>query len=390
MIYDFYAAKTYELLQVPTKLLKNDKPKCSYQHEDANLDLSILSKDLFNFKNKKAAIVITQNYLYFAKILIKNTPYSLLIGPCFNTYPSDEIERSILHELGLSTKELKALETVFNTIPETELRVFINTVILMDLLINNEKLEHSDLLLDKEIPNYITNISPDKKRRAASFVEREEAEKLKSLTEFYIKNGMVEELEKMYGQYDSRYIGKMAKDSVRQARNTLIVSATLFSRAAIEGGLNIVTALSMSDIYIQKVEMLSDYYAIMTLQSEMIVNLAKAVALLKTKGAKGNFIKSIHTYILNHIEEKIYTDDIAKELFLNKSYVTTKFKAMIGKTITEYITELKIDEAKRLMKVTDKTLSEISEQLAFSSQSYFQNVFKKQTGMTPNEYKETL
>lgn len=390
MIYDFYAAKTYELLQVPTKLLKNDKTKCSYQHEDVNLDLSILSKDLFYFKDKKAAIVITQNYLYFAKILIKNTPYSLLIGPCFNTYPSDEIERSILHELGLSTKELNALESVFNTIPETELRVFINTVILMDLLINNEKLEHSDLLLDKEIPNYITNISPDKKRRAASFVEREEAEKLKSLTEFYIKNGMVEELEKMYGQYDSRYIGKMANDSLRQARNTLIVTATLFSRAAIEGGLDIVTALSMTDLYIQKVEMISDYYAITSLQSEMIVNLAKAVASLKTKGAKGNFIKSVHTYILNHIEEKIYIDDIAKELFLNKSYVTTKFKAMTGKTITEYITELKIDEAKRLMKVTDKTLSEISEQLAFSSQSYFQNVFKKQTDMTPNKYKETL
>ena len=56
-------------------------------------------------------------------------------------------------------------------------------------------------------------------------------------------------------------------------------------------------------------------------------------------------------------------------------------------TVNEFITKMKIDEAKRLLEHTDRPISAISEALAYSSQSYFQNVFKKVTGMTPNEFR---
>jgi AraC-like DNA-binding protein len=48
----------------------------------------------------------------------------------------------------------------------------------------------------------------------------------------------------------------------------------------------------------------------------------------------------------------------------------------------------KLEEAKSLLKFTDKSISEISEYLCFSTQSYFQNVFKKKYGMTPKKYRE--
>ena len=49
----------------------------------------------------------------------------------------------------------------------------------------------------------------------------------------------------------------------------------------------------------------------------------------------------------------------------------------------------KLEEAKSLLTYTDKTVSEISEYLCFSTQSYFQNVFKSKYGMTPKEYRKT-
>lgn len=390
MIYDFYAKKAYELFQIPTRLLKNDEIVAFHQSSEYKCDLAALAKNSFDFKNRLAAIVITQNYLYFAKILIEDSNYSLLIGPCFNTVPSDRIAKSVINALGLPAKELVPIEEYFNTLPELDLRTFLNYVILLDALINDEDIDHRDLILSKKVPKNAYEVDFSEKRKTATFAEREDANKMSKTAELYVKNGMVEDLEKLYGLSDSKYVGKMANDSVRQARNTLIVSATIFSRAAIDGGLDLNTALSMSDLYIQKVEMLSDYYAIMTLQSEMIINFAKAVADLNTKGSSGAFVSNVRSYIFNHINEKIYVDDIAKSLFVNKSYLTTKFKALTGKTLVEYITDIKIDEAKRLIKGSNESLSEISEKLAFSTQSYFQNVFKKKTGMTPSDYKEQL
>jgi len=59
-------------------------------------------------------------------------------------------------------------------------------------------------------------------------------------------------------------------------------------------------------------------------------------------------------------------------------------------TVNTFITERKIDEAKRLLETSNQTVSQISAFLGFSSQSYFQNVFKKSTGMTPAKYRENI
>jgi AraC-like DNA-binding protein len=64
-----------------------------------------------------------------------------------------------------------------------------------------------------------------------------------------------------------------------------------------------------------------------------------------------------------------------------------RFKQDTGRTINEFITLVKVDEAKRMLRVTNNTIAQISDYLAFSSQSYFQNVFKKIEGCTPREYR---
>ena len=57
--------------------------------------------------------------------------------------------------------------------------------------------------------------------------------------------------------------------------------------------------------------------------------------------------------------------------------------------IGAYITHCRLREAKALLRYTDKSLGEISSYLCFSSQSHFQNVFKKHIGRTPLEYRKT-
>ena len=58
-------------------------------------------------------------------------------------------------------------------------------------------------------------------------------------------------------------------------------------------------------------------------------------------------------------------------------------------TISAYVQQEKVREAKRLLKGSSYSIVEISEALAFSSQSYFCAVFKKITGMTPESYRSS-
>ena len=72
---------------------------------------------------------------------------------------------------------------------------------------------------------------------------------------------------------------------------------------------------------------------------------------------------------------------------LERSTLSKKFKREMGFNISSYIMRRKLEEAKSMLNYSDKTVSEISEYLCFSSQSYFQNVFKRKYGMTPKEFR---
>ena len=92
-------------------------------------------------------------------------------------------------------------------------------------------------------------------------------------------------------------------------------------------------------------------------------------------------------YIRNNITEKISTSEIAEYIGKSSGYVTTEFKKATGINLSDYISELKVNEARDLLKYTDKSFIEISNYLGFSSQSYFIRIFKKITGATPKEYR---
>jgi AraC-like DNA-binding protein len=102
-------------------------------------------------------------------------------------------------------------------------------------------------------------------------------------------------------------------------------------------------------------------------------------------------LKGIDTIIIPHPKSGINKNktikEIANEVGLTPEYLSSQFHKLTGTTLPAYITKLKIAEAKNLLRFTDMSLAEISEYLSFSSQSYFQSVFKKETGDTPNAYR---
>ena len=93
-------------------------------------------------------------------------------------------------------------------------------------------------------------------------------------------------------------------------------------------------------------------------------------------------------YIRSHIYQPLTLDDLAKELGRSTSYVRKHFQRDVGMTVGEFITRSKLEEAQTLLIFSTKTLAEISCDLCFSSQSYFQRLFKKAYGITPAQFRK--
>ena len=182
--------------------------------------------------------------------------------------------------------------------------------------------------------------------------------------------------------------GKLAEAPLRQAKNLLIGIATMVGKVgAIGGGLGVEETYRLIDLYIQECEKTSSTEEVKVLQYNMLLDFTDRVAQVKAPRNASKEIYACMQYIQNHTNCQIGIDDVAEFIGKSRTYVTKKFRQETGESITDFIIKSKIRDAKRLLRYSNRSLSEISTHLCFSSQAYFQTVFKKSTGMTPNEYR---
>jgi YesN/AraC family two-component response regulator len=182
-------------------------------------------------------------------------------------------------------------------------------------------------------------------------------------------------------------IGVLSRTSyLRSQKNLGIVTISLATRAAVEGGLYQEVAYNLSDLYIQKLEELEEIKAVIQLMENVLVDFAERVA----NNKKYKFSKPINmclNYVFNHLYDDITLPALAEITSLNPNYLSVLFKKEIGIPLRQYILQSKIDEAKNLLNYTSYSMKEISSLLNFHDQSHFIKVFKKLEGVTPKQYK---
>ena len=72
---------------------------------------------------------------------------------------------------------------------------------------------------------------------------------------------------------------------------------------------------------------------------------------------------------------------------LTNSWLSTKFKEEVGIGFAEYLNNVRVNEAQKLIDEGRYMIYEVSEKVGFASSQYFSKIFKQVTGLTPNEYK---
>ncbi|MCO5385145.1 MAG: helix-turn-helix domain-containing protein [Desulfosporosinus sp.] len=112
----------------------------------------------------------------------------------------------------------------------------------------------------------------------------------------------------------------------------------------------------------------------------------QAIELIRERSRGETLADKVKAYIAEHYSENISRQELANLLFVNSDYLSRIFNKEAGMQIPDYITQVRMEDAKRLLH-TDATVSDIAIRVGIDNFSYFSTVFKKYTGMTPMEYR---
>ena len=103
---------------------------------------------------------------------------------------------------------------------------------------------------------------------------------------------------------------------------------------------------------------------------------------------QAEMIKNAVKYIKEHLKEDLSLKTLSKKFSFSPIYFHNNFKAVMQKTLRDFVEERRIKKAIDLLLTTNTPLSEIAYECGFSSQSYFCYAFKRYTGTTPKKYIE--
>ncbi|MBT7121773.1 MAG: helix-turn-helix transcriptional regulator, partial [Clostridia bacterium] len=161
----------------------------------------------------------------------------------------------------------------------------------------------------------------------------------------------------------------------------------LLSRAAIEGGAEPSRIFGLNRDYLREIgrftneEELSNWLASMLSSFTGLVFAAPDAKHTET-------IQKVMEYVNTNYMNRITLNDVSEHVSFSVSYLSRMFKEEKGVSLTSYINEVRIRNAKMLIKQSDISLSQAAYLCGFDDQSYFSKVFRKITGTTPGKYRE--
>lgn len=307
-----------------------------------------------------------------------------IIGPTFSGKNSYQQLKHKLDQRNFSVPARLAVLKQLDSIPILPTNLIFQYAIMLHYCVTGEKISSTNLqystLSDNEITN-IDNVTVLKEHPGIWAAEQEFLNMIREGNPNY-KNA----LEK--STFLSSGVRFDTGDSLRKSKNNLLVLLTLISRAAIEGGLSPSTSYTLCDYYTQKSEDANSLSELTLLSRNLLEDFIKRVQQTKDSAAISKPVQSCCEYISANINDKLSIEFLSKRAGYTEYYFSRKFKQEMKMSINDYIKNEKIRQAKILLSSTNKSIQDISDDLSFSSRSYFSDSFQKSTGISPSDYRK--
>lgn len=395
---EYLAKKLGALTGIPVRIYKGKEEIFYYSTVSIPKDPLLLYLDqVFSIK-ENVGYYMTKNLHTFG--VVRKDDYRYIIGPSLEIQEDEKSLKIMAFDLGIEKNQTMDFINAVKSITRMPLPSLLEVLLAVNFFLNGEMKELHELTLSDSIQEELKHIleketkgkeidrvsqsqyeeSPPNQEEHNTYAQEQEIMML-------IRKGETEKLKDWISSAPAIRGGTIAVDGLRQVKNMFVVSVTLASRAAIQGGVDPVTALSVSDGFIKRCELLYSVEKITNLQYLMVLEYAGMVRRVRQKDYTSPLVMKVANYVVAHITEPLTTEQIADALYLSRPYLSSRFHKEAGRTLYSFIMDEKIEEAKRLILYSGRSISSISQYLGFSSLGHFSSLFKKNTGYSPTEFR---
>ena len=319
---------------------------------------------------------------------------ALIIGP----YLTEDISHQQILEYGeklkIPTNMISELERLFSSFPILNDEGFILALansFAEYLWGGSDKFECADITRDNAAA-FISKkyeIRLDREDNISSLASMETRYEHENNLLDAISQGNIHKAELLIANFSSLAFESRSPDRLRNMKNYLIVSNTLFRKAAEKGGVHPVYLNNVSGDFAKQIE------AARTVAEtqKLLLELLRAYCRLVRRHSVKSFSPPVQKAII-HIESDLTSDlslnALAKINNVSPSYFSGLFKKETGQTLTEFVTEKRIAHAKHLLLNTSLQIQTVAQHCGILDLHYFCRVFKTKTGKTPGQYRAQI
>ncbi|MBZ4688056.1 MAG: transcriptional regulator, AraC family [Clostridiales bacterium] len=257
------------------------------------------------------------------------------------------------------------------------------SIISMD---QRKKVERQNILLEEDLKlRRIFEVSlnwHNSNTKSTSYSIKKENELLSKIR-LGNKQQVLAVLEDILTQLQKEYL-----DNVEILRMRVLELLVIISRAVIEKGAKPEKILELNCYYTKE---LSNLQSPKPILSCMPIIVEQYMSLAENPESKNSqIVKQATEYIQQNYHHNLKLENIADAVFLSPYYLSHIFKEETGHTVLEYLTKIRIEEAKKLLRNSQTNVKEVAYKVGYNNPSYFSKLFRNIEGVTPSQFRERL
>lgn len=316
----------------------------------------------------------------------------LLTGPYLGESVSDQTVMAIMEEMGIEPLRFADIRRYYENIRvisgEGQLLPILNT--LSDVLWGEEQYSMERLTLRHDgmfNPDVIRKENEPGERQDISLIEKRYEIETKLM--YAIAHGQTSQAGAILSMIHPDQVDKRNPNPLRNMKNYAIICNTLMRKAAQQGSVHPFYIDQLSSILGKRIEEMMSVEDVRKLMGTMV---HKYCLLVKNHNMKGYSppVQSVMLRTDAELAGDLSLRAHAAQIGINASYLSSLFKKETGVTLTDYVNQRRVDYAIFLLNSTNMQVQTIAQHCGMPDVNYFTRTFRKMTGKTPTQYRQSI
>ncbi|AJC95017.1 helix-turn-helix domain-containing protein [Staphylococcus hyicus] len=365
------------IFKSPFTNVKRKQFKIDFQHFISQLE----SRKIYHYKNLFGVQYVLFKYKKCNQIVI--------IGPFLEKRPNERMCHEMLLNANISISNLTTLKQYLIKVPVCHYNDALKMAHLAVRFLKNKFSHYPVMHIDFNLHPESVSYAEQKLQHHYMMTDIKDRYELENKMLAAIQNGNIDEALALHTQINLFVSGlKRLKDDLLNLKYRAYLQNTLCRKTIEKARVNLLTIDVLSAKYAALIDEAENIEILEIVTHDMIREYAETA--LKVNALKHTpKINKVIQYIEMYLDQTLTLSELAKSVKLSPTYLSRTFSQEIGKTIPQYIMELRLKKACDLLETTEMPIEHVAQYVGFKRQSYFSHCFKKVYGCTPIQYKQT-